>query len=192
MFGVLSDSRNNLTEFFKEKINDLNNSGINISQYNLEEIIEQNSDFNLTNDELRFEIISKNYKEFIKEWDLFETCFYATFAFMMINLIYDTIMIIALNHVKFECLKRSQCLEFLCCFCYCIYLELSLCAMNTFFNASPLFFQFILFLANIFLIIAYLYSQHDKIKDTVKQFLENINCIFCENSYYFFEDLDKY
>ena len=190
MFGALNDSKKNLTEFFDETIDNLNYLEIKTNMPNSEERIESNSDLNLTEDDLIFEKLSEKSKEFKKEWNLFKTCFYITFAFMIINLLYDIITLItSCDCDNCEC---PQCLKCLCCYCYAIYLRVQIFTIKRQFDTSPLFVQFIFFLITIIFIAVYLFIQHDKIKNSCKEFFESINYIDFENNNVFFEDLDKY
>ena len=85
LYDDLDNSNKSLTNFFDEAINNLNYSEINISLLNSEDIIESDSDLNLTVEDLIFEKVSNKSDEFKKECDIFKGCFKATLAFTILN-----------------------------------------------------------------------------------------------------------
>ena len=189
LYDDLDNSNKSLTNFFDEAINNLNYSEINISLLNSEDIIESNSDLNLTVEDLIFEKVSNKSDEFKKECDIFKGCFKATLAFTILNLLFDILMIITLNCNTIDYLK---CPNFVCDCCYHIYIRSIQCAAKIWDSCSPLFMQFVFFLINIILIAIDLFVQRDKIKDLGLDFFEIINCDNCKNNYDFFDDLEKF
>lgn len=191
MFNHVYDSRKNITKFIDESISYLNDTetGIDISQFNYEDIIELKSGSNLTVYELIFEAISEMSEDFKSNWSTFKYCFIFTFVAMIINLFFDIVtFIISIWGTN----DWPDWIRHLCCCCYCIWVDIMTCAVKAEVNCSPLFIQFMFFFISIILISIEIFYLNDEIKSSAEKFFDFTKYINYEENFNFFGDLDKY